>query len=115
MKELDPLVFLAVFHEMLGFWLWVFALIGILSVAGFVRVLTREGGIVSRRLVHSELWGLLGGAIALVIMAKASSSGFTDAGGPADWFLICLVYGAGFVASVVIVYTVLGLLRPRAS
>ena len=41
-------------------------------------------------------------------MAKVSSSGFTDAGGPADWFLIASVYGLGLVSTTVLAYTVLG-------
>jgi hypothetical protein len=115
MKELDPLVFLAVFQEMLGFWLWVMLLGGVLVAVAFVTLLVRERGIVSRRLVWSELLGLFGGVVALVIMAKVSSSGFTDAGGPADWFLIALVYGAGLVATVVLAYTLLGWRQPRRS
>jgi hypothetical protein len=115
MKELDPLVFLAVFQEMLGFWLWVMLLGGVLVAVAFVALLVRERGIVSRRLVWSELLGLFGGGVALVIMAQVSSSGFTDAGGPADWFLIALVYGAGLVATVVLAYTLLGWRQPRRS
>ncbi len=113
MKELDPMVFLAVFQEMLGPMLWVMLLVAVLGVAAFAALLVREGGLVSRRLVQSELLGLLGGVLALVIMARVSSSGFTDAGGPADWFLIALVYGVGAVATTILVYTVLGWLRPR--
>jgi hypothetical protein len=64
-----------------------------------------EKTIVSRRLVHAELLGLLGGGPTLVIMAQVSSSGFTDAGGPADWFLIVLVYGVGLVATIVLTYS----------
>ncbi len=41
-------------------------------------------------MVGAQAIGLLGGALALVVMAKVLSSGFTDAGGPADWFLIAL-------------------------
>jgi hypothetical protein len=115
MKELDPLVFLAVFQEMLGFWLWVMLLGGVLVAVAFVALLVRERGIVSRRLVWSELLGLFGGVVALVIMAQVSSSGFTDAGGPADWFLIALVYGAGLVATVVLAYTLLGWRQPRSA
>ena len=59
-------------------------------------------------MIRSELLGLLGGAVALVIMAKVSSSGFTDAGGPADWFLIALVYGVGAVGTTVLAYAVMG-------
>ena len=113
MKELDPMVFLAVFQEMLGIWLWIFLLAGIAIAVAFVALLVREKGIASRRLVRSELVGLFGGVLALVIMARVSSSGFTDAGGPADWFLIALVYGAGLVATTVGVYTLWGWLAPR--
>ena len=44
-------------------------------------------------------------------MAKVSSSGFTDAGGPADWFLIALVFGLGLVGATILVYTVAGWVR----
>jgi hypothetical protein len=113
MKELDPMVFLAVFQEMLGFWLWVLVLVGVVGAAAFVALLVRERGVVSRRLVQSELLGLLGGGVALVIMAQVSSSGFTDAGGPADWFLIAVVYGVGLAATTVLVYTLMGWRKPR--
>lgn len=112
MKELDPLVFLAVFQEMLGPLLWLMVALAIGGIAAFVALLWREGRLVSRRLVQSELLGLLGGALALVIMARVSSSGFTDAGGPADWFLIAGVYGAGLVGTTVLAYAVMGWLRP---
>ena len=116
MKELDPMVFLAVFQEMLGPMLWVMLLVAVLGVAAFAALLVREHGLVSRRLVQSELLGLLGGVVALVIMARVSSSGFTDAGGPADWFLIALVYGVGAVATTILAYAVMGWLRrPRST
>jgi uncharacterized protein YqfA (UPF0365 family) len=114
MKELDPMVFLAVFQEMLGAWLWIGLIAGAMTLVAFVVLLVRERRIVSRRLVQSELLGLFGGAMALVIMAQVSSSGFTDAGGPADWFLIALVYGAGLAATVVLTYTLMGWMRPQA-
>ena len=113
MQELDPMVFLAVFQEMLGPMLWVMLLAAVVAVVALVALVLRERGIVSRRLVYAELLGLLGGGVALVIMAKVSSSGFTDAGGPADWFLIALVYGVGLVATVIITYAVMGWMRPR--
>ena len=102
MKELDPMVFLAVFQEMLGPMLWVMLFAALAAVVAFVALVMREKGIVSRRLVRAELLGLIGGVVALVIMARVSSSGFTDAGGPADWFLIALVYGVGAVATVIL-------------
>lgn len=113
MKELDPMVFLAVFQEMLGPMLWVMLLAAVGAVVAFVALVMKEKGIVSRRLVRAELLGLFGGGLALVIMAKVSSSGFTDAGGPADWFLIALVYGVGLVATVILTYAVMGWLAPQ--
>jgi hypothetical protein len=113
MKELDPLVFLSVFQEMLGFWLWIMLATAVLGVAAFVALLVRERGLVSRRLVQAEVLGLFGGVVALIIMAQVSSSGFTDAGGPADWFLIALVYGVGLAATVVLTYTLMGWVSPQ--
>lgn len=112
MKELDPWVFLSVFQEMLGPLLWVMLLVIVAGTAAFVALLLKERTINSRRLVRAELSGLVGGALALVLMAKVSSSGFTDAGGPADWFLIALVFGLGLAGTAILVYTVLGWRKP---
>jgi len=113
MKELDPLVFLSVFHEMLGPLLWLMLLLAVGGSVAFAALLVREKGLVSRRLVRAELLGLVGGGVALVIMAQVSSSGFTDAGGPADWFLIAMVYGVGLVGTIVLTYALMGWLHPR--
>ena len=93
---------------MLGAWLWILIGLAVVGTVALVMLLMRERTLASRRLVQSELLGMLGGVAALVIMAKVSSSGFTDAGGPADWFLIASVYGFGLVSTTVLVYTVLG-------
>jgi hypothetical protein len=115
MKEFDPWVYLAVFQEMLGLWLWL-GLAGIaVLIAALVVLVRRERAVDWRRLVRAELLGLAGGGLALVLMAAVSSSGFTDAGGPADWILIVLVYAAGFAVTTLLGYTVAGWLRPRAA
>ena len=108
MKDFDPMVFVSVFHEMLGPLLWILIALSVVATVAFVLLLAREKKVVAKRLVHAELVGVLGGALALVLMAKVSSSGFTDAGGPADWFLIALVFGAGLVGSTILAYSALG-------
>lgn len=108
MKEFDPLVLLVVFQEMLGPLLWLLMAVVVLGLPAFIVLLIRERGIVSRRLVRSQALGVIGGGLALVLMAQVSSSGFTDAGGPADWFLIALVFGLGLVVSTLLFYTVDG-------
>lgn len=114
MKEYDPWVFLAVFQEMLGIWLWIGLVAAAALIVALLLLLRRERAIDARRLVRAELAGLVGGVLALVVMAAVSSSGFTDAGGPADWILIALVYAAGFVITTAAVYTLAGWLRGRA-
>lgn len=108
MNELDPMILLAVFHEMLGPLLWLLVGVATLGLIAFVALLVRDRRVIARRLVCSQALGALGGALALVIMARVSSSGFTDAGGPADWILIALVFGAGMVGTAILVYTIVG-------
>lgn len=109
MKDLDPVVFLAVFQEMLGPVLWLLALLAIAGLIGFAYVLLRDGKIDSRRLVRSELAGLLGGVAALVLAAYFTHSGFSDAGGPVDWLLVGLIWGIGLAGMTILAYAVQGI------
>ena len=108
MKELDPLVLLAIFQEMLGPLLWILPAVALLGLLAFAALLLREKRLISRRLVRAELLGLLGGALSLVLMARVSSSGFTDAGGPADWLLIALIFGIGLAGTTILLYAIAG-------
>ena len=108
MKELDLLILLSVFQEMLGALLWPLVAIMVLGTLAFMLLLVRERKIVSRRFVRSQALGLIGGVFALMLMANVSSSGFTDAGGPADWLLIALVFGLGLVGAAIVFYTIAG-------
>ena len=108
MKELDPRILLAVFQEMLGTMLWPLLALVLLGTLAFLLLVLRERGLRSRRLVRAQLLALPGGALALWIMASVSSSGFTDAAGPADWLLIMLVFALGAVGAVVVGYTLAG-------
>ena len=108
MKELDPMILLAVFLEMLGPLLWLLLAVVLLGTAAFVALLVRERRIAARRLVRAQLVGLVGGVLALVLMAQVSSSGFTDAAGPIDWILIVAVYVLGMLGSMVLAYTAVG-------
>lgn len=108
MKQLDLATLLAVFNEMLGPLLWVLAALIVLGTLAFASLLVRERGLVTKRLVWSQLAGIIGGFMALVLMAQVSSSGFTDAAGPADWILIVMVFVAGMVGSTILIYTITG-------
>lgn len=108
MKELDPLIFLAVFQEMLGPLLWPLIAAVVIGTVAFVCLLVRERRIVARRLMWSEAVGLFGGIMSLVIMARVSASGYSDAAGPADWILIALVFVLGAIGTSVIAYTIAG-------
>ncbi len=115
MKELDFLSIISVFHEMLGGWLWVLLALIIFGTFAFIALLLFERRIKSNRMVWSQAGGLFGGILAEIIMVNVSSSGFTDAGGPADWFLIALVFGLGFIGAMIIIYTTVGWIEALSS
>lgn len=116
MKDLDPLVLYYVFVEMMGpVLLWSLVLTAVLGLATFFRVLLRERGISSQRLVRSEIIGLFGGCGALVLMAHITVSGFTDAGGPVDWLLVGLIWGFGLIGTTILSYAILGVLEQPKS
>lgn len=108
MKELDPLILLAVFNEMLGPLLWLLIGVVVLGTLAFFGLLLRERRVMSRRLMWSQLAGLFGGVMALVVMARVSASGYSDAVGPADWILLFVVFTVGAIGTTVIAYTIAG-------
>lgn len=108
MKELDPAVIVAVFHEMLGWLFWPLLIIVLLVSLAFIVLLLRERTIPAKRLVRSQALGLLGGVAALVLMIRVSASGYMGVGGPIDWLLILLVFVAGFIGGTILFYTVAG-------
>ncbi len=115
MKDLDLWVFVSVFQEMLGPFLWVLVGIGALGTAAFLAVLVRDRGLSSRRLVRAELAGILGGVLALVIMWLVTHSGIGDVGGPIDWVLIAVIWTAGALGTAVLAYVALSLFGPGAA
>lgn len=109
MNELDPVILFSVFQEMLGMpLLWLLIIVIFMGTLAFIVLLVREKGILAARMLRSQALGVLGGLLALVLMVEVSSSGYTDAGGPADWFLIALVFGAGLIGTTIISYGVAG-------
>lgn len=112
MKELDPMVFVAVFQEMMGPLMWMLLALAVGGLIAFAVVLLREGKLVSRRLVRSEIVGLFGGFAALALMAWVTLSGFSDAGGPVDWLLVGIIWGTGLVGTTILAYAIQGLVAP---
>src|SRR5690606_38879015 len=97
-----------IFQEMLALWIWPLVVLTLLGLLAFISLVLKDRGLVSHRMMQAQLAGLPGGVLALVIMAKVSSSGFTDAGGPADWLLIGIVFIVGLVGTTILAYSVLG-------
>jgi len=110
MKELDLATLVAVLQELLGPWLWAGLAAAVAATAAFLYVLVRDRGLVSARLVWSEVAGLAGGAAAVLILQAVTNSGFGDIGGPIDWVLVGLVFLAGAIGAIVGTYALLGLL-----
>ncbi len=114
MQELDPLVFVVVFVEMLGptlFWLLVAGIVA--TTMAFVWVLVRDRGLQARRLVRAELIGAAGGVAAISFMQTVTNSGFRDIGGPIDWVLVAVIFVVGAVGTTLLAYTVWSLVGGR--
>lgn len=109
MKDLDLWVFVSVFQEMLGPFLWVLIGLAVVGVALFLALVLRDRGLSSRRLVWAELVGIVGGVVALLIMWVVTHSGIGDAGGPIDWVLIAVIWTAGAIGTAVLAYVALSL------
>jgi hypothetical protein len=86
----------------------------VIATLAFLWVLVRDRGIVSGRLIWSEVLGIAGGVAAVLVMHAVTNSGFRDIGGPIDWVLTALIFLAGAVGTVVGAYALMGLLRRAA-
>ena len=112
MKDLDIAVFIAVFQEMLGVELmWLLVAVAVLVTIAVVVVLLRERQISSRRLVWSEVVGVVGGWAAVLFMQAITHSGFGDLGGPVDWLLVLLIWVLGAGGATLLGYATFGILN----
>lgn len=110
MKQLDPLVFIAVFQAMLGPFFWILTALILLGALALFWVLRRDGGIHSRRLLRAEIFGLAGGGAAVLLMLWMTNSTPTDLlGGPIDWLLTIAIAFGGFVAATIASYVLISL------
>ncbi len=115
MQELDPYVFLAVFQEMLGWWLWALLALAAFGAVSFVYVIVRDRGLRSGRLLTSQLFGIAGGIAALFFMWWITSSSLRDIGGPIDVILVLAIWTGGFLGGAVLSYGLMGMARRRAA
>lgn len=108
MKELTFVTLWSVFQEMFGIWLYPIIVTIILVTLLFLLLLLKERSISSRRFTWSQVFGIPGGVIALIMMATFSASGYTDAAGPLDWIVVAGVFVLGFIGAAILFYTLVG-------
>ena len=114
MKELDPLVFVAVFQEMLGWLFWPLVAFIVLGALLIAVVIVHDRGVKARRLVLAELVGIAGGFAAIWLMLAVTNSQLGDLGGPIDWLLAAGIWLAGAIGATVAGYIVLAVVAgPR--
>ena len=113
MQNVDPLMFVAVLHEMLGPLLWVIVAGSVVATLAFLWLLIRDRGLVSRRFVLSELVGIAGGFAAVLFMQLITHSRLADVGGPIDWLLVAAIWLIGAGGTTVVVYDFWGLRAGR--
>lgn len=115
MQELDPMVFWAVFQEMLGFWLYLIIAVAVVATVLFIRALLQEHGLNARRFVLSQAFGLAGGIAALLFMWAITSSSIMDVGGPIDALVVVGIYLAGWAGATMLFYAVAGFFQPPSA
>lgn len=116
MKDFDPLVFVAVFQEMLGFLFWPLVAFIVLGAFALLAVLVRDRSVNSRRLIRSEVIGFFGGFVAIGLMLWVTGSSPRDLlGGPIDWLLTVAIWAAGAIGATIASYVVLNLASGRAA
>jgi hypothetical protein len=113
MNELDPLVFWAVFREMLGVWLYVIVAVAVVTTILFLRAILQERGLEARRLIWSQVVGLAGGIAAVAFMFWVTGSSLRDVGGPIDALLTVAIYLAGWGGATMLFYAVAGFVEPQ--
>jgi len=112
-QNVDPLMFVAVLHEMLGPLLWVIVAGSVVATLAFLWLLIRDRGLVSRRFVLSQLVGIAGGFAAVLFMQLITHSRLADVGGPIDWLLVAAIWLIGAGGTTVVVYDLWGLRAGR--
>jgi hypothetical protein len=114
MKNLDPMVFVSVFQELLGALFWPLVAFIIIGALAAIFVIVREGGLRSARLVRAELVGIAGGFIAIAFMLWITNSRLADVlGGPVDWLLTIGIWVAGAIGATLVAYVGFAMLRMR--
>jgi hypothetical protein len=113
MKDLSLSVFLSVFEEMLGPFMWALFAVAVIGLALFAYVLIRDRGLRGTRFMFAEIAGVMGGFVALAIMWSVTHSGLSDVGGPVDWVLIAVIWVIGGLGGGVLAYAAQGLLARR--
>lgn len=111
MQDLDPLVFFAVFQEMLGLWLWVLLAAAALGIGSFVYALVRDRGLRAGRFVIAQLVGVVGGFAALFFMWWITSSSIANVGGAIDVVLVLAIWLGGFLGGTIMSYGLMSLTR----
>lgn len=104
MKELDPLVFVSVFQEMLGWWFWALTALATLGLGTFAYVIVRDRGVNGRWLFRTQLAGVFSGFVAVFFMWWITNSSIYDTGGPIDVILILAIWFVGLVGGAVLFY-----------
>lgn len=114
MKEFQFDTLWAVMQIMLGAFFWPALIVIILTITAFCYLLVKEKGLVACRLKGSSLVGLLGGILALYLLFSISQASISDIGGPINLILVVLAYFGGFLASTMLLYSIMGFVKPRS-
>lgn len=107
-------MFIAVFEEMFGKWLfWGLMAAAIIVTVLYFYVLIRDRGVSWRKFLLAQLSMPVGAVAALVFLWQITHSRLSDIGGPIDVIVLLGVAALGAVGMAVAVYTIQSLIRGR--
>lgn len=108
MNQLEFSMVWAVLQELFGGFFYPLLIAVVLLAVAFIALIAKERRIVCKRYSWAKKAGFVGGFVALILIFVISQSGLGDLGGAIDILVFIATYIGGFIATGVIVYTLLG-------
>ncbi|MGQ8819771.1 DUF5368 domain-containing protein [Bibersteinia trehalosi] len=108
MNQLEFSMLWAIMQELFGaFFYPVLLLLALLAVT-FSTLIAKERQLMIKRYTWAKRAGIVGGILSLIMLFLGSQSDINDLSSPIDLFILMFSYFAGFIASTLLVYTLLG-------
>lgn len=108
MNSLEFSMLWAVTQNMLGWAFYPLLILAVVLTIALFTLLIKEKKIISQRLMHSEIAGIFGGFIGILVMLWLTDSSVSDISGPIDWVVFLGIFVINFVGTAILYYIAKG-------